>query len=67
MKLKIKNSKTKSNQFPSEEENRSQDGRKKNLLDTRRRDEYFWCLIQASKASSLPGNGAKNLTDQILS
>ena len=33
MKLKIKNSKTKSNQFPSEEENRSQDGRKKNLLD----------------------------------
>ena len=68
MKLKIKK-KTKSNQFPSEEENRSQDGRKKNLPRKRRKKllaEYFCVLIQASKASSLPDNGAKNLMDQIL-
>ena len=26
----------------------------------------FVVLIQASKASSLPGNGAKNLTEKIL-
>ena len=32
-KLKIERKGTKSNQFPYEEENRSQDGRKKNLLD----------------------------------
>ena len=42
------------------------DERNTYLTKTQDEDEYFWCLIQVSKASSLPGNGAKNLMDQIL-
>ena len=50
---------------------RRRDGRRRHDEDEERTDEEkgwrnFCMLIQASKASSLPGNDAKNMTGQIL-